>query len=165
MSSQLREEVNRIFADRAGVDEKLLEECTSICQMYNISAESLLYKWEALNFRPSATRSEISAFTIDSIVALKAQIQRDLSREKPQTRGIATTNTAFVNRSRIPPNMIKNTNIGQLPGVVQVKNEEGFGIPGPSTTSIVSFKGPQMDSSSVKSRSCTYQKLFARYSD
>ncbi|KAF5382643.1 hypothetical protein D9615_002794 [Tricholomella constricta] len=152
MSSELREEVIRLFADRTGSDEKLLEECTSICQIYNLSAEALLYKWEALNFRPSATRSEISAFTMDSIVALKALIQRDLAKEnvrKPQHRTIATSNIALVNRSRLPANMLKNASPAQRVGAVQVKSE-GFGA------SHVKFKGPNEDVSSRKDRSYRY---------
>ncbi|KAG5645477.1 hypothetical protein DXG03_006022 [Asterophora parasitica] len=158
MSAQLREDVTRFFGDRIGSDKKVLEECISICQIYNLSVETLLYKWEALNFRPSATRSEISAFTMDSAVALKAQIQRDLAKEnarKPQHRTIATTNTALVNRSRIPANMLKNANPTQRVGV-QVKTENGFGVPGPSTSSHVVFKGPEMDSASRKDRSYRY---------
>ncbi|KAF8073613.1 DNA polymerase alpha/epsilon subunit B-domain-containing protein [Lyophyllum atratum] len=167
MSSELREEVTRIFADRTGLDEKLLEECFSICQMYNLSAETLLYKWEALNFRPSSTRSEISAFTMESIVALKAQVQRDIAKEnakRQQHRTIATANTAMVNRSRIPAGMLKNANMGQRPGGVQVKVEEGFGVPGPSTSSSVVFKAQNMDRTSQKDRSYRYmfEKMLER---
>ncbi|KAG6910686.1 hypothetical protein DXG01_008730 [Tephrocybe rancida] len=127
--------------------------------IYNLSAETLLYKWEALNFRPSATRSEISDFTMESIVALKAQIQRDIAKEnakRPQHRTMTTANTAMINRSRLPPNMHKGAAASQRSGVVPVKMEEGFGVPGPSTSSSVSFRGPPMDPSSRKSRSYRY---------
>ncbi|KNZ81283.1 DNA polymerase alpha subunit B [Termitomyces sp. J132] len=140
---------------------------TSICQLYNLSAETLLYKWEALNFRPSATRSEISEFTMDSIIALKAQIQRDIVKEnakRPQHRAIGVTNTAIVNRSRLPVNMHKTAVVGQNPTIAQMKVEEGFGVPGPSKSSSVVFKGPANDPSSRKYRSYRYmyEKILER---
>ncbi|KAG6844664.1 hypothetical protein H0H87_005032 [Tephrocybe sp. NHM501043] len=167
MSAVIREEVTRVFGERTGSDEKLLEECTSICQIYNLSAETLLYKWEALNFRPSATRSEISEFTMDSIVALKAQIQRDIAKEnakRPQHRTMATANTAMVNRSRLPGGMLKPAAPAQRPSATQVKVEDGFDVAGPSAISNVTFRGPPMDLSSRKSRSYRYmyEKILER---
>ncbi|KAG6903250.1 hypothetical protein C0995_000145 [Termitomyces sp. Mi166 len=156
MPAATREEVTRVFGDLAGSDDKLLEECTSICQIYNLSAKTLLYKWEALNFSSSATRSEISAFTMDSIVALKAQIQRDNAKEnakRPQHRTIGASNTAIVNRSRLPGYVAKTAAVLQKPTVTQVKFEEGFGVPGSSTSTSVIFKGPENDPSSRKARS------------
>ncbi|KAG6840795.1 hypothetical protein C0991_004267 [Blastosporella zonata] len=96
---------------------------------------------------------------MDSIVALKAQIQRDVAKEsakRPQHRTMATANTAMVNRSRLPMNMLKGPTPVQRPGVVPVKVEEGFGVPGPSISSSVVFRGPAMDPSSRKSRSYRY---------
>lgn len=176
MSAATKEEVTRVFGDLVGSDTKLLEECTcltlriikisasqaigtSICQIYNLTAETLLYKWEALNFRPSATRSEISKFTMDSIVALKAQIQRDIAKDnakRQQHRTIGAVNTAMVNRSRLPGHAAKTLAVKQNPTVAQVKVEEGFGVPGPSTSSSVAFKEPANDPSSRKDRSCMF---------
>ncbi|KAG6830016.1 hypothetical protein H0H92_002544 [Tricholoma furcatifolium] len=166
MSSTLKEDVKRVFGERTGSDDKILEECTSICQIYNLSAENLLYKWEALNFRPSSTRSEISDLTMDSIVALKAQIQRDIAKEnakRPQHRMLTTSNTAMVNRSRLPGNILKSTPAVQKP-ITQVKVEEDFGVPGPSTSSSITFKGPSKDASSLKDRSYRYmyEKILER---
>ncbi|KAG5338866.1 hypothetical protein C0989_005806 [Termitomyces sp. Mn162] len=93
---------------------------------------------------------------MDSIIALKAQIQRDIVKEnakRPQHRTIGVTNTAIVNRSRLPVNMHKTAVVGQNPTIAQMKVEEGFGVPGPSKSSSVVFKGPANDPSSRKYRS------------
>ncbi|KAG6836140.1 hypothetical protein H0H93_010973 [Arthromyces matolae] len=93
---------------------------------------------------------------MDTIAALKAKIQRDIAKEntkRPQHRSIATTNTAMVNRSRLPGNIMKSTAPGPRPTSAQVKVEEGFGEPGPSSNSSVRFRGPAKDALSRKSRS------------
>lgn len=93
---------------------------------------------------------------MDSIVALKAELQRDLAKEsmkKPQHRMIANTNKALVNRSRIPLNVFKNANAGSNSNAAQVKGELGYGIPSTSTSGFV-FKGPAMGISSKNGRSC-----------
>ena len=128
----------------------------TLCQTFNLTAEDLQYKWEAMNYRSTATHSEISPLTKDSIAALKAKIQRSLSEniKKPQLRAIPGSDTAKVDRTRLPPNLSKNINSGQKFGAVQVKVEQSTGAPGPSPTHAVTFRGPAMHSPFTKQSSC-----------
>lgn len=131
-----------------------------MCQIYNLQPDELLWKWEALNFKPSATRSEISPFTMDSISALKAQIQRDMdkgSANKTQTRTNANGAAAVSVGRNLPAFMRRNVNAmaGMKPGTAQVKMEEDGSVhlAGPSK---VRFVGPMMDASSRTKRACSY---------
>ncbi|KAG6868628.1 hypothetical protein C0993_000218 [Termitomyces sp. T159_Od127] len=107
---------------------------------------------------------------MDSLVALRAQLQRDIVKEnskRPQHRTIGATSTAMVNRSRLPGNTAKILAVKQNSAVAQVKVEEDFGVPGPSTSSSVVFKGPANDPSSRKDRSYRYmyEKILERTLD
>ncbi|KAG1898113.1 DNA polymerase alpha, subunit B [Suillus fuscotomentosus] len=55
--------------------EGLINECISICQMYNLTAKDLQYKWEALSYGKAQT---ILRFTRESASDVKAQIQREM---------------------------------------------------------------------------------------
>ncbi|KAG2096514.1 DNA polymerase alpha/epsilon subunit B-domain-containing protein [Suillus discolor] len=55
--------------------ESLINECISICQMYNLTAKDLQYKWEALSYGKAQT---ILRFTRESASDVKAQIQREM---------------------------------------------------------------------------------------
>lgn len=55
--------------------EALINECVSICQMYNLTAKDLQYKWEALCYGKAQT---IFRFTRESAADLKARIQREI---------------------------------------------------------------------------------------
>jgi len=123
-----REEIQRLFSVTS--DEKLVEESTclscveshlltsciviSICQIYSLSPQNLLYKWEAINFNSSATHSEISPFSMDSVAALKALLRRELAKDSGRraSRAIPPGNMAVVNRSRIPANIARVMNTG-----------------------------------------------------
>ncbi|KAG6896268.1 hypothetical protein C0992_009391, partial [Termitomyces sp. T32_za158] len=103
---------------------------------------------------------------MDSIVAVKAQIQRDFAKEnakRSQHRTIGTTNTALVNRSRLPGNIAKTVTVKHNL-TVALKVEEECGVPGPSTSSSIVFRGPANDPSSRKDRSYRYmyEKILER---
>jgi DNA polymerase alpha subunit B len=164
----IRKEIRAFFKSSVASDEKLIEESTcldwvefpierslpviSICQIYNLSPENLFYKWEAINFNASATHSAIPSFSMDSVTALKAQLQRELAKEsgKKAQRAIPVGNAAVVKR-RIPANMARVMNTAAKAGVIQVKEEQSGA--GPST---VTFRGPKLDASSRKDRTCEY---------
>ena len=125
----------------------------AICRDYNISPEDLRWKLEAANFKISTTHSEIASVTLDTIVALKNQIQRDLTRE----RKVPPKSTVAVNTSRMRRNVL-------LPGtapvagtaaptgktVAQIK-QENIHIAGPSQ---VLFSGPSQNEAVRKKRAC-----------
>ncbi|KAF9464138.1 DNA polymerase alpha subunit B [Collybia nuda] len=156
MAANLKEKVSAIFGSSVVEDEKLLEECVSICQIYNLDPQDLLWKWEALNFRTSNTLSEISPFTMDSIGALKETLRRNLAKEaakKPQRINPMGQKAAInLTRTRAPVQAAKIKNMDMSSArSVQVKPEES--VAGPSK---VSFKGPKMDASSRKDRAYRY---------
>ncbi|KAJ7631987.1 DNA polymerase alpha/epsilon subunit B-domain-containing protein [Mycena polygramma] len=155
MSTELlTQEILARFADIAS-DTQLIAECVSVCQNYTMSPEELQYKWEAHNFRPSATRSEISPYTIESLTTLKAQIQRELAaKSAPQRAAPRTSLVAAINR-----NAFRTRNPGPSTGAVQVKLEptaDGLGMAGPST---ISFKGPRNDTLARKKRNYRYMHM------
>lgn len=126
----------------------------SLCKNYTLTPEELQYKWEAHNFRPSATRSEISPYTLESLNTLKAQIQRErAAKATVQKTAPRTSLVAAINRSAF-----RNRNPGPKPANgVQVKLEpaaDGFGMAGIAGPSTVSFKGPSNDASARKKRTC-----------
>jgi DNA polymerase alpha subunit B len=163
----IREEIQAQFKSSVASDEKLVEERTcldwikfpiepflpviSICQIYNLSPEHLFYKWEAINFNSSTTHSAMSSFSMDSVIALKALLQRELAKEsgKKAQRAVPAGKAAVVNRSRLPANMARVMNTGAKAGVIQVKEEQSGA--GPST---VTFRGPKLDASSQRDRAC-----------
>ncbi|KAG1822524.1 DNA polymerase alpha/epsilon subunit B-domain-containing protein [Suillus subaureus] len=79
--------------------EALVNECVSICQMYNLTAKDLQYKWEAFSYGKAQT---ILRFTHESAADMKAQIQREIqaknasSVSKPTARGKLANSTKFV---------------------------------------------------------------------
>lgn len=94
---------------------------------------------------------------MDSIVAMKASIQRQLAQEsgKKAQRAMPPGSAAAVNRSRIPPNMARVINTGAQVGVIQVKEEQSGA--GPSR---IMFKGPNSDASSRKDRACEFRDVY-----
>ncbi|KAK6997525.1 DNA polymerase alpha subunit B [Favolaschia claudopus] len=151
----LTQEISTRFPDVAS-DASLLAECVAVCKNYSVSPEELQYKWEAHNFRPSATRSEISAYTLESLKALQGQIHRERSSkanvQKPAPRTPLVTSIgrgAFRNR---------NPAVKPSQTAVQVKPEpvDGFGMAGVAGPSTVRYKGPSNDASARKKRAYRY---------
>ncbi|KAJ6620810.1 DNA polymerase alpha/epsilon subunit B-domain-containing protein [Mycena sp. CBHHK59/15] len=148
----LTQEINTRFPDVAP-DAKLVAECVAVCQNYNITPEELQYKWEAFNFKPSATRSEISPYTMDSLSALKVQIHRDMTSKSAQKEQPRSSLVATINRGAF-----RNRNPGPKLAPVHVKVEptDGFGMVGIAGPSKVSFRGLKNDAPSRKKRAYRY---------
>lgn len=122
----------------------------SICKNFNMSPEDLRWKFEAQNFRSSGTSSEILAVTLGSILDLKTQLQRDLTK-KVQPRSAAVS--ANVKRARVPAALTKSVNVSAAPRrnvVAQVK-QEAVQVAGPSR---VVFSGPERDEEAKTKRAC-----------
>ncbi|KAF8208733.1 DNA polymerase alpha, subunit B [Mycena galopus ATCC 62051] len=152
-TSTLAQDIATRFADIAS-DTQLIAECVSLCQNYSLSPEELQYKWEAHNFRPSATRSEISPYTLESLSTLKAQIQRDRTTKSVVQKAVPR-NSLMINRGAF-----RNRNPGPKAAhaAVQVKSEpmDGFGMDGIAGPSTVVFKGPSSDPAALKKRAYRY---------
>ncbi|KAJ7288488.1 DNA polymerase alpha/epsilon subunit B-domain-containing protein [Mycena rebaudengoi] len=147
-SEALTEEISTRFPDIAQ-DAPLVAECVAVCQNYDMTPEDLQYKWEAFNFKPSATRSEISPYTLDSIRALKLKLQHEkasksVQREQPRTSFLANISRgAFRNRNPVPK---------AAPALVKVEATDDFAMVGIAGPSKVYFKGPKDDAISRKKR-------------
>lgn len=133
----------------------------SLCQTFVLDPETLRFKLEALNYTSTATMSKIRPITMDSLIALKTQIQQGLTKEnarkaQPKTRGIAT---AQIDRSKIPSHMSRNVvkpNAQIATSVKQESSGESSGLTalGNNILSNVAFVGPPADSEARKKRAC-----------
>ena len=179
MDNSLRQKLETVFHEAGTpLDDKLLSECTfssfslhlglnleqslgvSLCQTFVLDPETLRFKLEALNYTSTATMSKIRPITMDSLIALKTQIQQGLTKEnarKAQTkpRGIAT---AQIDRSKIPSHMSRNV-LKPNPQITTSAKQEHSGEPSltASSNNIISnvaFVGPSVDSEAKKKRAC-----------
>jgi len=106
----------------------------AICHNFSISPEDLRWKLEAVTFNSTATHSEISSVTLDSISALKAQMQRELTQKKV----LSKPTTVPVNTSRLRRHILMpGVNAAPVPAILAgrnvVKQEDiDIRIPGPS---------------------------------
>ncbi|KAK0464553.1 DNA polymerase alpha subunit B [Desarmillaria tabescens] len=145
-------EIRKQFGD--DLDEKLIEECVSMCKIYQQSPEDLFYKWESIHLNLSS-HSEIRApFTMDSVASLKASLNRGLAtgskkaQPKQKTmRGGRNLNPAFATRYS-----------GAASHGTAVKAEpDAMDVDIPSRVSAaVTFKGPKEDIASRKRRAYRY---------
>ncbi|KAF9269284.1 DNA polymerase alpha, subunit B [Marasmius fiardii PR-910] len=171
----ISQEISRRLGDEVASNPKLLEECLSICRIYNLTPEQLQFKWEAATFSSMPARAhEAARFTMDSLAGVKAQIKREMNQNstaKAQPRNFV--GAAAVNRSRLPQFMAQNMrmNVGRGgAGEVKIKAEPSGGLEpaslaGPSRPpSKVVFKGPKTDAFSRKNRAYRYmyEKLSQR---
>ncbi|KAN0125481.1 DNA polymerase alpha/epsilon subunit B domain containing protein [Lactarius tabidus] len=74
----LSKELHDRFGDTQGSDEHFIEQCTEICETYNISPDNLYYTWESLVLAPNAVGSRL--ITLETPSALKTVIQSKLKR-------------------------------------------------------------------------------------
>ncbi|CAA7261468.1 unnamed protein product [Cyclocybe aegerita] len=162
MESSLRKEVERVFSENSVVlDDKLVAECISICNMYVLEPESLLWKLQALNYNASTTHSEITPITMDTLAAVKTRIQQDLTKEisrkaQPKPRAFAT---AIVDRSKLSKPMAQRYNpAGSLPQVKQESLGETSSAVRSNNivTTNVTFLGPSTDPEVRKKRAYRY---------
>ncbi|KAF9485899.1 DNA polymerase alpha, subunit B [Pholiota conissans] len=162
MNESLRDEVIRVFRDAGShLDDKLVAECVSICQLYVLEPDTLRFKLEAINYRSTATYSEIAPITMESLSTVKKQIQQSIVKEstsktQPKKRN---TSTAQVDLSKLPRHM----NRGAVQPAAAVKQEPFHEVMIASAsnndvikTSNVTFVGPPMDLSAKKKRAYRY---------
>lgn len=93
--SSLRSEICEwLGTDSAEEDsEGLINECVSICQMYNLTANDLQYKWEALSYGQA---QKILRFTRESATDMKAQIQREIQAKNASSVSKSAAGTSSV---------------------------------------------------------------------
>ncbi|KAF4617164.1 hypothetical protein D9613_005990 [Agrocybe pediades] len=171
MDARLKDEIENELRDAGHlVDEKVLEECVSICKNYNMEPETLRYKIEAANYRPSATTSQIIPITMDTLSAVRTQLKQDMTKgmKKAQVK-VGGLNTAVVDRTKLNPSFGGRV----FPGVGLQKlaapvKQEAQGDPmiwssTSTTSSNVTFTGPRTDPEARKKRA--YRYMFEKISE
>ncbi|KAI6123468.1 DNA polymerase alpha subunit B [Pisolithus croceorrhizus] len=133
-TDNLRNEIEQHFGEAVVADDALLRDCMSLCRTFNISAQDLSFKWQAINFN---NKQSLQIFTPQSVVELRAQLQSG------QAKAVTSTISRNFTRGR-------GTLHGKLKHVAAKKLDETL------STSKVIFQGPRMDELSRKSRSYRY---------
>jgi len=169
MTTYTVEDMIGAIGQLAGEDKNVMRECQSIpflfqnthfrriglaiCRNFNITPEDLRWKLEAVNFSSTATHSEISSVTLDTIITLKAQMQRELTQKRVLPKSTTVpANTSRLRRNIVMPGMSSVASISSgRDGAKQIKQED-IRIPGPSR---VVFSGQD----DKKQRVCESWKL------
>jgi DNA polymerase alpha subunit B len=169
MASKLRQDVEERFGSAVASDEKLLSECTflpylhdlreltrfsgvNICQMFNMSPETLYYKWEAHSF--NNTRS-IHVLTTETIVSLKASIQRELTAENSKKQKARANLPAFSRGHSLAAryNQLRNATIPSATAGIGT-DLRGDDLRGVGRSDEMVLDGPKINVVSNKTRAC-----------
>lgn len=124
-----------------------------MCKMYNLTIETLSYKWQALSYSNTST---FATFTLQSVPDLKARLQQELGRLNATKQEAASRTAAGLfarGRGRASGTAARSLDaglkIGPLrSGIVKSELSESSGL------SRVVFEGPRSDEQSRKSRAC-----------
>jgi len=168
---EISDEIASRMGEKVASDSKLLAECAlcfymlklmsltssagvNICRIYNLTPETLQFKWEASTFSATPARAHETRFTFDSLQMVRQQINRE--RNATKTKRTNPRNAAPVlsaAKRKLPAFMTR----GQASGAsarmeeVSVKAEyldSGIGasydIAG-SSAGMVSYEGPGRD--------------------
>ncbi|KAI6005362.1 DNA polymerase alpha subunit B [Pisolithus marmoratus] len=136
-TENLRNEIEKHFGGTVVADDTLLNDCMSLCRTFNISAQDLSYKWQAINYN---NKQSLHIFTPQSVVELRAQLQSE------QAKAISSKQEAASRNSVRGRGILR----GIFKQVTATKPDETL------SASKVIFRGPRMDESSRKSRSYRY---------
>jgi len=151
MATYTVEDMIAAIGQLVGDDKNVIRECEFIpflyakyllptiglamCRNFNIAPEDLRWKLEAANFSSTATHSEISSVTLDTIITLKAQMQRELT----QKRAVPKSTTVPANTSRLRRNIVmpgmNSAHVASISGgrdVAKQIKQEDIRTPGPS---------------------------------
>ncbi|KAI6147356.1 DNA polymerase alpha, subunit B [Pisolithus tinctorius] len=138
-TEDLRSEIAKRFGDTAAGDDSLLKDCMSLCRTFNLSAEDLLYKWEAINFN---SQGSFRIFTPASVTELKAHLHSEQAKAFASRQGAVSRNFGIKGRGGFR-GLLKHAT------TAPTKLDE-------TTLSQVIFRGPRMDELSRKSRYYRY---------
>lgn len=122
-----------------------------MCKLYNLTAEELLYKWEAFSF--SGASRTVTIFTLESAALLKSNIQRNLASEKvkkEKERAVRNASGMMGGGGRSMPKYGNAKMSGMLKAKMGGESRVNSSV-GPSR---VAFKGHASDEDSRKTRSC-----------
>ncbi|KAH0832189.1 DNA polymerase alpha/epsilon subunit B-domain-containing protein [Lanmaoa asiatica] len=149
-----RSEIAQHFTEAVAADDALVKECISMCKMYNLTVETLSYKWQALSYSNTST---LAIFTLQSVPDLKARLQQELGRLNATKQEAASRSTASLTfgrgRGRAKAPIARSLDAGLKIGPLRsgiIKSE----VSDFSGSSRIAFEGPRLDEQSQKSRAC-----------
>lgn len=129
-----------------------------MCKMYNLTVESLSYKWQALSYSDTNT---LAIFTLQSVPDLKARLQQELGRLNATKQEAASRSAASLTFGRgrgrargiAKASMVRSLDAGLKIGPLRsgIIKSEVSEFSGPHR---VVFEGPRSDEQSLKSRAC-----------
>ncbi|KAF7968742.1 hypothetical protein HWV62_29569 [Athelia sp. TMB] len=162
-AEQLKQDLSKDFIDPA--DDDLLQECVKLCHMFNLSADDLRWKWEAISF--NATRS-IKFFDIESCSMIREQMQREKATELAKLKKASIPSRSQIGPGRggrpgaftkrpsgkdalSGPLKVGLTSSSRL--MASLGSDDKNSVAGPSK---VTFRGPKDDEASKKQRAYRY---------
>ncbi|KAH9942919.1 DNA polymerase alpha, subunit B [Amylocystis lapponica] len=162
-SAMIREQLLEKFGE--SLEDSLLTECVTVCQMFNIGGDDFFWKWESIVFATVGQK----VFNADSVKAVKALIQSGLVKQqakrqqgKVQLGGVLSKN--LFGGLKVPNGRFGIDVVKRAPAVPR---QDGFGVTsgevkmpvaGPSR---VAFVGPHQSRSSRAYR-YMYEKVSER---
>ncbi|KAF9236510.1 DNA polymerase alpha/epsilon subunit B-domain-containing protein [Melanogaster broomeanus] len=159
-AEDFRNEIAQHFTEAVAADDALVKECMTMCKMYNLTVENLLYKWQALSY---STTNSVTIFTLKSVPDLRAMLHQELGRTNASKQEATSRNVATVKfgrgtgkaRGLMKPSIARSLdatlNLGPVP-LSMIKS----GARDPAGPSRILFRGPKMDPQSQKSRAYRY---------
>ncbi|KAL4080954.1 DNA polymerase alpha/epsilon subunit B-domain-containing protein [Scleroderma citrinum] len=161
---KLRSDVAEHFGEMVAADDALLKECISMCRTFNLSAQDLSYKWQAICY--NSTQS-VQIFTLKSVPDLRAKLQSERTKANAIRQEAMARNLASLGKGRgksegllnpiIAKNFDERLSVGPLKSQV-VKVELGD-VAGPSR---VRFQGPTAESMEGRVYRYMYEKVLER---
>ncbi|KAF5355229.1 hypothetical protein D9758_005997 [Tetrapyrgos nigripes] len=168
MSSKtgLADEIRQRMGEQVASDAKLMAECLNICDIYNITAEDLQYRWEAVTYNSAAPSRALEVrFTADTLQTVKQDLSRNSSADvtrKTNTRGNATALANAAMKRKVPAFMNRNQAPKREDGVVKMEAVDG-GVGASyddavASTSAVAFEGPKREEWKERAYRYMYEK-------
>ncbi|KAJ3559477.1 hypothetical protein NM688_g320 [Phlebia brevispora] len=88
----LRQQIKHDFGET--LEDKYVEECVVLCQNFDISAQDLFYKWEAVYFGQSPR-----VFDDGTIPALRQHVQREVSKQNSRKLHAKSNTSGLMSRN------------------------------------------------------------------
>ena len=161
-AEKLRDEVSEHFGEMVSGDDTLLDGCgylvtgrtqltrrpgMSLCRTFNVPAESLLYKWQAICYN---SQRSMDIFTQQSVSELRARLQSEQTKENAIRQEAMSRNSGRGRgrghdklSSMITKSFDQGLSVGSLKSHVVKTNP--IDVAGPSR---VHFQGPAADRTS-----------------
>ncbi|KAG6336118.1 hypothetical protein ID866_2984 [Astraeus odoratus] len=158
-TDNLRDDVIQYFGEGVAADDALLNECMSMCRTFNLSAEDLFYKWQAICFN---NKQSLQIFTPRSASETRARLLSEQARAIANRQTTVARNLASFGKGKERKKSVLTRNLDEplsvsslKPGIVKTEFSSA------ARPSRVIFQGPKLDRSSRAYR-YMYEKVLER---